>query len=98
MANFLRNLIENDKKELKNLGKVADRIEAFADQIAALSDEDLKAKTPEFKKRYQAGETLDDLLPEAFAVVREAAKRVLGLYPYRVQLMGGGDFAPWKYP
>ena len=57
--------------------------------MAALSDEELKAKTPEFKQRYQNGETLDQLLPEAFAVVREAAKRVLGLYPYRVQIMGG---------
>lgn len=89
MANFLRNLIENDKKEIKSLGKVADKIEAFADRMAALSDEELQAKTPELKQRYQAGETLDALLPEAFAVVREAAKRVLGLYPYRVQLMGG---------
>ena len=89
MANFLRNLIENDKKEIKSLGKVADQIEAFADRMAALSDEELQAKTPELKQRYQAGETLDALLPEAFAVVREAAKRVLGLYPYRVQLMGG---------
>lgn len=57
--------------------------------MAALSDEELKAKTPEFKQRYQNGETLDQLLPEAFAVVREAAKRVLGLYLYRVQIMGG---------
>ena len=89
MANFLRNLIENDKKELKSLGKVADQIESFADQMSALSDEELKAKTPEFQQRYKDGKTLDDLLPEAFAVVREAAKRVLGLYPYRVQLMGG---------
>ena len=89
MANFLRNLIENDKKELKSLGKVADQIETFADQMASLSDEELKEKTPELQQRYKEGKTLDDLLPEAFAVVREAAKRVLGLYPYRVQLMGG---------
>ncbi|WP_034551227.1 preprotein translocase subunit SecA [Carnobacterium funditum] len=89
MANFLRNLVENDKKELKSLSKVADQIETFADQISALSDEELKAKTPEFQQSYQNGKTLDDLLPEAFAVVREAAKRVLGLYPYHVQLMGG---------
>lgn len=89
MANFLKQLIENDKKEIKSLEKVADKIDAYGDRMAALSDEELQAKTPEFKKRYQAGETLDDLLPEAFAVVREAAKRVLGLYPYRVQLMGG---------
>ncbi len=57
--------------------------------MEALSDEELKAKTPEFKQRYQNGETLDDLLPEAFAVAREGAKRVLGLYPYRVQIIGG---------
>ncbi len=57
--------------------------------MAALTDEQLQAKTAEFKSRYQKGETLDQLLPEAFAVVREAAKRVLGLYPYHVQLMGG---------
>lgn len=57
--------------------------------MAALSDDELKAKTPEFKQRYKDGETLDQMLPEAFAVVREAAKRVLGLFPYRVQIMGG---------
>ena len=89
MANFLRNLIENDKKELKSLSKIAKQVEEFADEMANLPDDGLKAKTPEFKKRYQDGETLDALLPEAFAVVREAAKRVLGLYPYHVQLMGG---------
>ncbi|TFJ07237.1 preprotein translocase subunit SecA [Carnobacterium divergens] len=89
MANFLKNLIENDKKEIKSLDRLANKVEAYADRMAALTDEELQAKTPEFKKRYQAGETLDDLLPEAFAVVREAAKRVLGLYPYHVQLMGG---------
>ncbi|MDU5561064.1 MAG: preprotein translocase subunit SecA, partial [Streptococcus parasanguinis] len=61
----------------------------YADAMAALSDEELKAKTDEFKKRYQNGESLDQLLPEAFAVVREGAKRVLGLFPYRVQIMGG---------
>ena len=57
--------------------------------MAALSDEELQAKTEEFKQRYQNGESLDQLLPEAFAVVREGAKRVLGLFPYRVQIMGG---------
>ena len=57
--------------------------------MAALSDEQLRGKTDEFRRRFQEGETLDKLLPEAFAVVREAAKRVLGLYPYHVQLMGG---------
>lgn len=89
MANIIRKMIENDKKELKRLDKIANQVESYADTMAALSDEDLQAKTDEFKARYQNGETLDQLLPEAFAVVREAAKRVLGLYPYHVQLMGG---------
>ncbi|GMC03076.1 protein translocase subunit SecA [Enterococcus thailandicus] len=89
MANFIRSIIENDKKELKRLDSIAKKVELHADKMAALTDEQLQAKTDEFKGRYQKGETLDQLLPEAFAVVREAAKRVLGLYPYHVQLMGG---------
>ncbi|MBO1298857.1 MULTISPECIES: preprotein translocase subunit SecA [unclassified Enterococcus] len=89
MANFIRSIIENDKKELKRLESIVKKIEAHADEMAALTDEQLQAKTTEFKERYKKGETLDQLLPEAFAVVREAAKRVLGLYPYPVQLMGG---------
>ncbi len=89
MANVLKKWAESDKRELKRLGKIADQVEAYANDMEALSDEELKAKTPEFKQRYQNGETLDDLLPEAFAVAREGAKRVLGLYPYRVQIIGG---------
>ena len=89
MANILRTIIENDKGEIRKLEKMADKVISFSDQMAALSDEQLKAKTEEFKQRYQKGETLDQLLYEAFAVVREAAKRVLGLYPYPVQIMGG---------
>ncbi|EKU27661.1 Protein export cytoplasm protein SecA ATPase RNA helicase [Catellicoccus marimammalium M35/04/3] len=89
MANFLKKVIENDKKELKRLDRMACKVEALADEMAALSDEQLQAKTTEFKERLQKGETLDDLLYEAFAVVREAAKRVLGLFPYHVQIMGG---------
>ncbi|MGY3777210.1 preprotein translocase subunit SecA [Isobaculum melis] len=89
MANFLRKLVENDRKELKRLDKIANQVESFASEMEALTDEALQAKTEEFKTRYQNGETLDQLLPEAFAVVREASKRVLGLYPYHVQLMGG---------
>ncbi|MGT2967534.1 preprotein translocase subunit SecA [Streptococcus azizii] len=89
MANILKTIIENDKGELKKLEKMADKVIAYADEMAALSDEELQAKTIEFKERYQKGEILDDLLYEAFAVVREAAKRVLGLYPYPVQIMGG---------
>ncbi|HEO5437932.1 TPA: preprotein translocase subunit SecA [Streptococcus agalactiae] len=89
MANILRTVIENDKGELKKLDKIAKKVDSYADHMAALSDEALQAKTPEFKERYQNGETLDQLLPEAFAVVREASKRVLGLYPYHIQIMGG---------
>lgn len=89
MANVLKKWVESDKRELKRLGKIADQVEAYANDMEALSDEELKAKTPEFKQRYQNGETLDNLLPEAFAVAREGAKRVLGLYPYRVQIIGG---------
>lgn len=89
MANILRKVIENDKGELRKLEKIAKKVESYADQMASLSDRDLQGKTLEFKERYQKGETLEQLLPEAFAVVREAAKRVLGLLPYRVQIMGG---------
>ncbi|HHF7061120.1 TPA: preprotein translocase subunit SecA [Streptococcus mutans] len=89
MANILRTIIENDKGEVRKLTKIAKKVEGHANEMEALSDEELQAKTDEFKERYQNGETLDDLLPEAFAVVREASKRVLGLYPYRVQIMGG---------
>lgn len=89
MTNILKKWVESDNRELKRLTKIADKVEAYAQDMAELSDDELKAKTPEFKKRYQAGETLDDLLPEAFAVAREGAKRVLGLYPYHVQIIGG---------
>ncbi|MDN6579061.1 MAG: preprotein translocase subunit SecA [Tetragenococcus koreensis] len=88
MANFFKTLIENDKKEIKRLDRMADKIEALADETSSLSDDELRQKTEEFKERYINGETLDELLTEAFAVVREAAKRVLGLYPFHVQLMG----------
>ena len=77
------------ERELKSIYPIVDRIEAMADEYRALTDEELRAKTPEFKARLANGETLDDILPEAFATVREAAGRVLGLYPYRVQLIGG---------
>ncbi|WP_071131135.1 preprotein translocase subunit SecA [Enterococcus timonensis] len=101
MANFLKKIIENDKKELKRLSKVADEVETFASQMADLTDDQLREKTEDFKKQVAEGRDLDDLLPEAFAVVREGAKRVLGLYPYHVQIMGGqvlhnGDIAEMK--
>jgi preprotein translocase subunit SecA len=89
MVNVLKKWVESDKREIKRLAKIADKVETHAEKMAALSNEELKAQTPALKKRYQAGETLDDLLPEAFAVVREGAKRVLGLYPFRVQIYGG---------
>lgn len=89
VTNVLRSLIENDKGEQRKLEKMADRVFSYADEMAALSDEQLQAKTTEFKERYSKGESLDDLLYEAYAVVREAARRVLGLYPYKVQVMGG---------
>ncbi|ETA74729.1 preprotein translocase subunit SecA [Ligilactobacillus equi] len=89
MANLLKTWVESDKRELKRLGKIADKVESYAAEYEKLSDAELQAKTPEFKQRYQNGETLDQLLPEAFAVAREGAKRVLGLYPYRVQIIGG---------
>ena len=76
-------------REVKKLLPTVDRIEALGDEYAALSDEALRAKTGEFKARYRSGETLDDLLPEAFAAVREASARVLGMKPFRVQLIGG---------
>ncbi|HEV3639172.1 TPA: preprotein translocase subunit SecA [Streptococcus pneumoniae] len=89
MANILKTIIENDKGEIRRLEKMADKVFKYEDQMTALTDDQLKAKTVEFKERYQNGESLDSLLYEAFAVVREGAKRVLGLFPYKVQVMGG---------
>lgn len=89
MLGMLNKVFDLNKREIKRLTKMSEQIEALASQTAALSDDELRQKTEEFKARYQKGETLEDLLTEAFAVVREGAKRVLGLYPYPVQLMGG---------
>ena len=101
MANPVRRIVDNPKRQLKKYQRIADRVEERADEMAALTDHQLKAKTAEFQQRYQQGETLDQLLPEAFAVAREAAKRVLGLYPFRVQIMGsavlhGGNIAEMR--
>lgn len=85
----MKNLNNKSKREIKRLLKMVDAIEALDEKMQALSDDELRAKTQEFKDRLTAGETLDDLLVEAFAVVREAADRVLHMKPYRVQLMGG---------
>lgn len=89
MANLLKSIIENDRGELRKIERMADRVFSYEEEMADLTDEELKAKTDEFKERYDEGESLDDLLYEAFAVVREGAKRVLGLFPYKVQVMGG---------
>ncbi|PLR78228.1 preprotein translocase subunit SecA [Bacillus sp. V3-13] len=88
MLGILNKVFDQNKRDLKRLSKLADEIDSLAQDIEKLSDENIREKTEEFKSRYQNGETLEELLPEAFAVVREAAKRVLGLYPYHVQLMG----------
>ncbi|MGA3407203.1 preprotein translocase subunit SecA [Lactiplantibacillus pentosus] len=101
MANILKRWVESDKRTIRRLDKIANKVEAYADEYAKLSDADLQAKTPEFRERYKEGESLDDLLPEAFATAREGAKRVLGLYPFHVQILGGivlhqGDIAEMK--
>ena len=89
-SSFLKRLFgDSSTKELKKIEPLVKAVEALEDQYSALSDEALKAKTQEFKDRYQKGETLEDLLPEAFAACREAAWRVLGMKPYRVQVIGG---------
>ena len=89
MANFLKQLVENNKREVRKLEKLADKVISLESKMEALSDADFPVKTEEFKSRYASGESLDKLLPEAFALVREGAKRVLGLFPYKVQIMGG---------
>lgn len=101
MANFLSDLFNQDRKILKQIRNTATKIDLLSDEYRALSDEDLKAKTPWFKERLSNGESLDDLLVEAFATVREAAYRVIGEYPYFVQLMGAivlnmGDIAEMR--
>lgn len=88
MLGVLNKVFDPNKRDLKRLEKIADSVEVLASDFAALSDDALKAKTEDFVNRFAKGESLDDLLPEAFATVREASKRVLGMYPFRVQLMG----------
>ena len=90
MASILDRLMRaGEGKILRDLSKVVDKVNGFEPNISSLSDEQLRAKTDEFKSRLAQGQTLDDLLPEAFAVVREAAKRTLGQRHYDVQIMGG---------
>ncbi|MCI6637759.1 MAG: preprotein translocase subunit SecA [Lachnospiraceae bacterium] len=79
----------HSQRELKRIEPIVDKVESYRPAMQALSDDELRAKTKEYKDRLAGGETLDDLLPEAFATVREAAKRVLGMEPYRVQIIGG---------
>ena len=89
MAGFLSKVFDPNRRELKSLEKIADKIDALSGTMEQLTDEELRQKTTEFKERYENGESLDDMLVEAFAVVREGAKRVLNMYPFKVQLMGG---------
>ena len=86
---FDRIMRAGEGKILRDLSKVVDQVNSFETAISPLSDAELREKTNEFKSRFQSGESLDDLLPEAFAVVREAAKRTLGQRHYDVQIMGG---------
>ena len=89
MSVFSKIFGTHSQHEVKRIIPIVDKIEALAPEFEKLTDEELQAKTPEFKERLGKGETLDDLLPEAYATVREAATRVLGMRHYRVQLMGG---------
>lgn len=91
MLGILNKVFDQNKRELKRLTKIAEQVEALALDTEKLSDDELRGKTEEFKARFQKGESLDDLLVEAFAVVREGSRRVLGLYPYPVQIMGGAS-------
>ena len=88
MLGVLNKMFDPNKRDLKRLEKIADKVEALSTEMEQLADEQLKAKTAELQDRVANGETLDDIQHEAFAVVREASRRVLGMYPFRVQLMG----------
>lgn len=101
MSNFIERMLNGEKKILHKLEQRAEEVVALEASTASLSDSDLQGKTAEFKERIVNGETLDQLLPEAFAVAREAAKRTIGEFPYKVQIMGaiamhGGDIAEMK--
>ena len=86
---LFRRLIDSEYKELKRFEKIANEIDALSDEMEALTDDELKAKTVEFRKQLEDGKDLDDLVVPAFAVVREAASRVIGEKPYFVQILGG---------
>ena len=96
MGHALKMMVDGNEREVARMWKTVRRISALEPQIKALSDEDLRAQTEEFKQRLQAGETLDDLLVEAFAVAREGSWRALGMRPFDVQLMGAPG-AVWTY-
>ena len=89
MGLFTKLFGTRSQREIKQIQPIVDKILRLEEEYKNLSEEELKAKTPEFKSRLENGETLDDILPEAFAAVREAADRVLGMRPYPVQLIGG---------
>lgn len=89
MLGFLKNMLDDNAREVKKLQRTIDEINALEAEISSLSDEGLRAKTIEFRERLAEEETLEDILPEAFAVVREASKRVLGMRHFDVQLIGG---------
>ena len=98
---FIDKLLRIDARRLKKIERIADQVLSYENEMAALSDEELKAKTPYFKELLQNGKTLDDILPEAYAVVREADRRVRNEFPFKVQVMGGivlhqGDVAEMK--
>jgi preprotein translocase subunit SecA len=101
MLKTLKRLLDPNERQVKKYFQIADQIDALEESISSLSDKELKAKTGEFKDRLSKGESLDDILPEAFAVTREASKRVLGMRHFRVQLVGGmvlhnGDIAEMR--
>src|SRR5690625_2937433 len=102
MVGLLKRIFgDGNKRKLRRLEKIADEIEALEPEFESLTDEQLREKTEEFKQRYQEGETLDDLLVEAYAVVREGSKRALNMRPFYVQLLGAivlheGDIAEMK--
>ncbi len=89
MLNVLRNLFDDNAKEVKRMQRTVDQINELEPAIASLTDSELRAKTQEFKERLAADETMEEILPEAFAVVREASRRVVGMRPFDAQLMGG---------
>lgn len=98
MLGILNKMFDPTKRALNKYEKIANDIDALRGDYENLSDEALKHKTAEFKERLEKGETTDDLLVEAFAVVREASRRVTGMFPFKVQLMGASPFMRGTFP